>query len=233
MERELIVMAKAPLAGYAKSRLIDVTAGVPALEDTPDLGRLDADRVARIADAFIRDTLRFVVHCTHDALSLVFAPPESEPYFRAVAPSARLVPQAGGDLGSRLTAAFESAFEGGAKRVVAIGTDTPHLPLERIDEAFDALAAADCVLGPSRDGGYYLIGLTARRPELFRGVHWGAASVLAETLAIAAAGGLRVARLPEERDIDERADLEWLAGELRAAPARCPATESVLGELTR
>lgn len=246
MKRELVVMAKAPLIGYAKSRLIESSDGAPeasgsppsslgtsALDGPPRLGRFDAARVARLADAFIRDTLRVSERCTHEALSIVFAPPDSEPYFRALAPSAVLVPQSGGDLGARLAAAVALAFDSGATRIVVIGTDTPHLPSERVDEAFDALAAADCVLGPARDGGYYLIGLTTPRPELFRGIDWGTASVLADTIAIAAAQGLRVACLREERDIDERADLEWLAEELRSAPARCPHTVPVLGEPPR
>jgi rSAM/selenodomain-associated transferase 1 len=242
MKRELIVMAKAPLIGYAKSRLIESSEGVPEASGSPPplggslldgrtgIGRFDAARVARLADAFIRDTLRVAERCTHEALSIVFAPPDSEPYFRAVAPSAKLVPQSGGDLGARLAAAVALAFDRGATRVVVIGTDTPHLPPERLDEAFDALAAADCVLGPARDGGYYLIGLTAPRPELFRGIEWGTQSVLAETVAVAAAQGLLVAHLPEERDIDERTDLDWLADALRAVPALCPHTVSVIGE---
>jgi len=70
--------------------------------------------------------------------------------------------------------------------------------------------------------------LTQPRPELFQGIAWGTASVLAETLE--AAVGLRVTRLAEERDIDERVDLDWLAGQLRAAPDRCPHTLAVLDE---
>jgi rSAM/selenodomain-associated transferase 1 len=220
MKRELIVMAKAPLIGYAKSRLIEA----------PGPGRFDAARVARLADAFIRDTLLVCGHCTHEALTVVFAPPDSESYFRAAAPSARLVPQVDGDLGARLDAAVAHAFDGGATSVVVIGTDSPHIPPERIDEAFAALAGADCVLGPSRDGGYYLIGLTARRAALFEGIDWGTASVFAQTLAAATAHGLGVARLREERDVDERADLAWLAQELRSAPGLCPHTGAVLSE---
>jgi len=114
-----------------------------------------------------------------------------------------------------------------------IGADTPHLSPERVDEAFEALAAADCVLGPARDGGYYLIGLTAPRPGLFQGIAWGTAGVLGATLAAAADLGLRVACLREERDIDERADLEWLAERLLAAPGGCPHTAEVLRDLRR
>lgn len=247
MRRELIVMAKAPLPGYAKSRLVDPAdrSGAPTaphrapvptasgLGAATELGRFDAARVARLADAFIRDTLLVCERCTCEALSIVFAPPESEAYFRAAARGARLVQQSEGDLGARLAAAVALAFDGGATHVVVIGADTPHLPHERVDEAFEALAATDCVLGPACDGGYYLLGLTAPRPELFRGIAWGTASVFAATVAAAAAQGLRVARLREERDIDERADLEWLAERLRSAPALCPHTVAVLAESTR
>jgi glycosyltransferase A (GT-A) superfamily protein (DUF2064 family) len=89
------------------------------------------------------------------------------------------------------------------------------------------------VLGPARDGGYYLIGLGARRPELFRGITWGTANVLAETVAAAAALGLRVARLRVERDIDEREDLLWLAEQLGSARVRCPHTAAILAPTTR
>jgi rSAM/selenodomain-associated transferase 1 len=236
MVRVLIVMTKAPLPGYSKSRLVDVLPGSAAarlhLADghAQALGPFDAARVARLADAFVRDTLEVSRQSAHDALWIVFGPPESEPYFRVVAPGATLVPESGGNLGERLTAAVALAFARGATRVIVIGSDSPHVPPARIDAGFEALSTADCVLGPAHDGGYYLIGLAAARPELFRGITWGTASVLAETRAVAAAEGLRVGLLPVERDIDERADLEWLAEELRTAPARCPRTFAVLGE---
>jgi len=114
MQRELIVMAKAPLPDFAKSRLVEPIpasgalapmTGAPAAAGTPGLGRFDTARVARLADAFIRDTLVVCERCEHEALSIVFAPPDSEVYFRAVAPAVALVPQAGGDLGARMAAA--------------------------------------------------------------------------------------------------------------------------------
>jgi len=96
MKRELIVMAKAPLPGFAKSRLVDP----PEASGLPVVGRLDPAHVARLADAFLRDTLRVCERCVCEARSIVFAPPESEAYFRALARAARLMPQGAGDLGA-------------------------------------------------------------------------------------------------------------------------------------
>ena len=118
-----------------------------------------------------------------------------------------------GDLGERMTAAFAAAFAAGAGRVAIIGTDCPGLRAAHLTEAFAALATADVVIGPATDGGYYLLGMNKLQPDLFRNKTWSTDSVLAETLADAHRLGLRVALLPELRDVDTAADLvAWNAG---------------------
>ena len=120
--------------------------------------------------------------------------------------------QAAGDLGQRMRAAFAAAFAAGAGRVAIIGTDCPGLRPAHLTRAVALLLDHDVVLGPATDGGYYLLGLRVLRPELFAHKNWSTATVLAETLADFRRLGLRVALLPELRDVDTAADLAaWRA----------------------
>jgi uncharacterized protein len=114
--------------------------------------------------------------------------------------------------------------------VAIVGADTPHVPVASYRRAFTLLDEADVVLGPALDGGYYLVAAKSARPELFRGVPMGTATVLAETLARAARHGLAVALLPPLRDLDRPEDLAaaLAAGELHAAPATRAATADLL-----
>lgn len=116
--------------------------------------------------------------------------------------------QGGGNLGERLSRAVALSFREGARRVVVVGTDAPALTAETASEAFQLLENIDLVLGPARDGGYYLIGLSRPAPELFTGIEWSSEKVLRQTLA--AAAGLRVALLQEMADIDRPEDLALL-----------------------
>ena len=96
-----------------------------------------------------------------------------------------------------------------------IGTDTPAVGAETVARALAALDSADVVLGPSRDGGYYLMALRENRPELFAGIEWSTRSVLAETVARARVAGLRITFLEVESDVDTAADLVAEAGQGR------------------
>jgi len=117
-------------------------------------------------------------------------------------------PQIGSTLGERLSHATAEAFTEGAARVVVIGTDSPWLGADDIGWAFAALADHDLVLGPTEDGGYYLIGLSRPLPALFEGISWGTSSVYETTLARARAAGLRFTTLPIGYDIDRVDDLQ-------------------------
>lgn len=113
----------------------------------------------------------------------------------------------GGDLGARMTAAFEKSFDSGVDKAAIIGTDCPDLKAEIVAQAFDELSDRDLVLGPAKDGGYYLIGLRRSIPELFGGINWGTSEVFACTRAIAQNLGLNIAVLPILADIDRPDDL--------------------------
>lgn len=220
VSRALVVMAKAPLAGYAKTRLQRET-GLPP------------EAVARLAEAFLRDTLATCAEVSEARTILCHAPASSAEFFRAIAPDAELAAQAEGDLGARMRAAFDAAFAGGATRAVMIGTDSPHLTAETLRDAFAALDRSDCAIGPAEDGGYVLIGLSRARPELLLDIDWSTERVLEQTLARARAAGIVCELMPATFDVDGAADLDRLARFVDAQPRRCPATAQALAALPR
>ena len=119
-------------------------------------------------------------------------------------------PQGGGSLGARLAAAFLRHFRDGASRVVIVGTDCPGVDRRVVVDALGQLGRADVVMGPTLDGGYYLLGLGAPQPLLFQGVAWTAGSVAAQTRARAQALGLRLRALRPLRDVDTARDARLL-----------------------
>ncbi len=126
------------------------------------------------------------------------------------------MPQADGDLGRRLRAFFANQFAAGARAVVAVGTDSPTLPLEYIDRAFAELRNADVVLGPATDGGYYLVGCGPDHPPLFDNIAWSSGHVLADTVAALSDPRCRLALLPPWYDVDTPDDWEMLCGHIAA-----------------
>ncbi len=121
--------------------------------------------------------------------------------------------QAAGDLGARLTAAISEGLASGAKKIVVLGSDSPHLPAARLTDALDALDRADLVLGPAEDGGYYLIAVRRFSPAIFDGVEWGSARVFEQTSRAAARAGFSISSLASFYDLDEWRDLQRLAAE--------------------
>lgn len=138
---------------------------------------------------------------------MFFEPGEALEEMRAWLPGMRLLAQSGPDLGARMADAFARAFARGASRVALVGTDTPGVTRETVALALSALDAADIVLGPAEDGGYYLVALRGPRPALFAGIDWSTPRVLDETRARAAAAGLAVRELTPLADIDTLDDL--------------------------
>jgi uncharacterized protein len=116
-------------------------------------------------------------------------------------------PQGPGRLGLRMKHAFDQAFQAGFNRVVLIGSDIPGLNAKILKEAFSALQFHDLVLGPARDGGYYLIGMTRLFPFLFEGLPWGTPLVFKKTLGIAREAGLTLFLVDQLDDIDRPEDL--------------------------
>ncbi len=116
--------------------------------------------------------------------------------------------QSQGDLGQRMFSAFAQSFSEGSERVVIIGTDCPEIDAEILAQAFDLLSDRDLVLGPAKDGGYYLIGLRYLFAQLFTGIPWGTSEVFLKTQSVAQQLGLRIATLAVLADIDRPEDLE-------------------------
>ena len=203
----LLIFVKAPVPGRVKTRLC------PPL--TPE-------EAAGLYQAFAADTAamaRALARRKRLACRLVYAAHPAAPDPSWLDPALPWDRQRGRGLGPRLIRACASAFAAGACPLVIIGSDTPALPAARIREAFDALRTHALVLGPSTDGGYYLIGLRRHIPALFRGIDWSTDRVCSQTLARARTLGLRTALLAPHRDLDTWADIvRWRHGNSRRAP---------------
>ncbi len=143
----------------------------------------------------------------------------------------RYVRQGEGDLGARLVQGFEAAARAGAERIIAVGADCPSLSHTDIQQAFHELASSDVVIGPSSDGGYYLIGMREPCRTLFADIPWGTAAVFDATLSRAREQRLSVAVLDTKTDIDEPNDLwQWRQSEAAASgrDTICPTLSIVI-----
>ena len=146
-----------------------------------------------------------------------------------------VVAQKGEGLAAGLTSVFAHFADGHRtnalqRRIIAFNSDSPHLPRSVLEDAFETLAAHDIVVGPTHDGGYYLVGAKASHPTLFAGDGMGTSSALERLLARARTLELSVGFAAPFYDIDVAADLTRLAEELRLAPARAPRTAAWLKE---
>jgi rSAM/selenodomain-associated transferase 1 len=192
------LLTRAPSAG-GKSRLF------AALRRPPD-----PDLLA----ALLLDTLEAAAHPGVPVVVFV-EPADRCDEVRALVAGAGVMPQAGGTLGERMAAAMAALFDAGARAVAVVGSDIPDLPPGAVAHAFAALARDPqaVVLGPARDGGYYLVAAT-RVPPLFDGIAWGTDQVFEQTLALAATRGVRIEQTPLAADVDSPDEL-W-----RVAAAR-------------
>jgi len=214
----VVVFARAPIPGQTKTRLI------------PALGAASAAELYR---CFLLDTLGCI--CGVEAEVIVAAAePEHLESIRGIAgeacPRAQVVAQSGSDLGERMANAFRDALAAGHARVALIGTDSPSLPPDRVNRALSLLRdRPEVVLGPSLDGGYYLIGLRAALPQLFQHMDWSSGTVLVDTLRRTQAIRAAVSLLEPWYDVDTPEALAVLRAHLTALalagePIPCPAT---------
>lgn len=189
----IALFAKAPLPGFVKTRLV------------PPLTHEDAARIAR---ASLEDTARFIVPAVAARWTL-FLDGDLDPGLRALAEETGLsvAPQCGSGLGERLKSAFRELRSRGADRVLAIGSDSPTLDPERIVEAIESLAVCDVALGPTEDGGYYLIGTSGDHESIFDEIPWGSGAAAATTLERARERNLEVRLLSPWYDLDDAASL--------------------------
>jgi hypothetical protein len=209
INRILVIMAKAPRPGSVKTRLAK---------------SLSAQAVTELYGCLLNDTIALTQSL--DSVEVAIMCPESdvEDLGRAAGGAVRVVPQIGNGLAAGLTSVFAHFAGAGRSRIVAFNSDSPHLPASVLESAFDVLETRDLVVGPTHDGGYYLVGARASHPDLFTSDGMGTATALEALLARARALRLSVHLTDPFYDIDEPADLSRLAADLQRTPGKAPRT---------
>ena len=201
----LIVFVKNPIPGSVKTRLQT---------------RYAPDQVAALYTAFVRDVLARAESIDVDQRVIAFDPPDAESEVRALFGGGKAqwqyVPQVQDDLGVRMREALVQQLDAGASGAVLIGTDIPSLPAYHITQAFDLLRTKDVVLGPSTDGGYYLVGVSRSTPEIFEDVEWSTFSVLSQTIDRVQRAGHTLGLVPPWFDVDAPEELDFLFAHARA-----------------
>ena len=218
--RTLVIMAKAPRLGMVKTRLAQ---------------SLSVEAVTELYCCLLDDTLALARSLKLGDVEVAIMCPESDvdelarlAGMQLAGKPASVVAQKGEGLAAGLTSVFAHFAEGRQRRIIAFNSDSPHLPRSVLEDAFETLAAHDVVVGPTHDGGYYLVGAKASHPTLFAGDGMGTSSALERLLSRARALELSVGFAAPFYDIDVADDLTRLAEELRLAPARAPRTAAWL-----
>jgi len=194
VRRAALVFVRAPVRGRVKTRLA---------------AAVGADAALRIYRRLAEHTLREVLGLGGEVQVRVhYTPADAGDAVRAwLGAGPVYLPQGDGDLGGRMEDAFARAFAAGAERVVIVGSDLPEVSTALLRRAFDLLDAHPAVIGPARDGGYYLLGVTRLVPGIFDGIAWSTPRVLAETLGRFRSAGIDPVLLEELADVDEVDDL--------------------------
>jgi rSAM/selenodomain-associated transferase 1 len=186
----IIVFIKNPKAGKVKTRLAEMIGDQKALKVYQHL----LDHTLRVSSLVDADKLV----CYSDFI------PASDAWKKAGFEQAV---QSGNDLGERMTNAFRSSFIKGYEKIILIGSDCFEIDPEHIEEAFQKLDQAELVIGPAKDGGYYLIGMQNPHPEIFQNITWSQPDVLQNTIEKMEQFNLSFALTPELADIDDFSDL--------------------------
>jgi uncharacterized protein len=213
-DRTLVIMAKAPRLGSVKTRLAE---------------SLSLQAVTELYRCLLNDTIALAQVLDHVEIAIMCPASDVEDLSRVVAKTVRIVPQTGQGLAAALASVFRH-FAIAHRRVIAFNSDSPHLPESVLQTAFDLLQARDLVVGPTHDGGYYLVGAKAFHPDLFTSDGMGTANALETLLTRARALGLSVSLTDPFYDIDVASDLSQLANELQRLPGKAPRTAKWLSE---
>jgi rSAM/selenodomain-associated transferase 1 len=188
----LIVFVKYPKPGLVKTRL------------AKSIGK---DKATLFYRLFVEAVLRRTEDKNFKRI-IFYTPAEKEKEFKKwLGRNEALYPQKGINLGERLSYAFKFAFQRQAKRVIAIGTDSPLIENKIINRGFQELKNKPCVIGPSKDGGYYLIGLSGLYKKIFKDIEWGTHLVISQTFEAMKKLKLKFGILKEELDVDALEDL--------------------------
>jgi rSAM/selenodomain-associated transferase 1 len=211
----LVIMAKAPKAGMVKTRLAQ---------------SLPLPAITALYRCLLDDTLALARSLRAVEVAIVCPGSDVAELACLAGDAVRVVGQKGDGLAAGLTSVFAHFANAGRQRIIAFNSDSPHLPASVLEAAFGALDSYDVVVGPTHDGGYYLIGAKAAHPALFDGNGMGTTNALDALMARAKALALSVGFTTPFYDIDVAGDLIRLARELRLAPARAPRTAAWLTE---
>jgi rSAM/selenodomain-associated transferase 1 len=193
-------MAKAPVPGAVKTRL------VPPLTE---------EQAAELYHALLSDQLEHLTALEAVDLYVAFAPSDAMAPIANIAPAGyRYFAQRDGDLGERMNEVFAELWRRGHRSLILIGSDLPPVPLDTFHEGFEQLSTGEkrVVLGPSSDGGYYLIGMNQPVPEIFSGMTWSHNQVLAETVQRLTRLSIDFTLLPQWFDVDKVGDIARLRG---------------------
>jgi len=213
----LVIMAKAPRPGAVKTRL------APSLS---------SDAVTSFYCCLLEDTLALACSLRGVEVAIMCPEPDAVELAKFAGNGVSAIAQQGEGLAAGLTSVF-AHFAEHERRVIAFNSDSPHLPGSVLEDSFETLNSHDLVVGPTHDGGYYLVGAKASHPALFAGDGLGTSSELERLLARAQTQQLSVGLAKRFYDIDVADDLTPLAEELRAAPAKAPRTAAWLAEWER
>jgi rSAM/selenodomain-associated transferase 1 len=214
-DRVLVIMAKAPRPGAVKTRLAR---------------SLSPPAVTAFYCCLLDDTLALARSLGDVEVAIMCPDSDLKELARLASSQASVVAQQGEGLAAGLTSVFATFAEGHQRRTIAFNSDSPHLPRSVLEEAFETLGSHDVVVGPTHDGGYYLVGSKAFHPTLFAPSGMGTSSALEGLLSRARALELSVGFAAPFYDIDVMDDLTRLAEELRLSPARAPRTAAWLKE---
>lgn len=199
-KEQIIIFTRFPKPGKTKTRLIPVFGE----EGAADLQR-----------CMTEDTLERVLRLNKErsiSIEIHYEGGNSKVMKRWLGKDVVCQPQESGHLGERMSRAFMKSFDVGYERVLIIGTDCPDLSIHLLQNAFDALSHSDVIIGPARDGGYYLIGFRKNdfSPEVFEGIDWGTDKVFKKTLNFLKKIGSKIHLLPKWNDVDTLDDLKDL-----------------------
>ena len=214
----LVIMAKAPRPGMVKTRLAQ---------------RIPVGAVTELYRCLLDDTLALARSLGNIEVAIMCPAADAETLTQLGQGAVRVVAQKGEGLAAGLTSVFAHFTAGGYRRVVAFNSDSPNLPASVLASAFETLADHGLVVGPTNDGGYYLVGAKTAHASLFDGDGLGTQTALEALLERARKLQLSVGFTDLFYDIDVEGDLTRLAAELRIAPNRAPRTAVWLKEWGR
>lgn len=213
--RTLVIMAKAPKPGMVKTRLSQ---------------SLPSPAVTTLYRCLLEDTIALAKSLTTIQVAVMCPESDQEELAKLLGNAVQIVAQNGEGLAAGLTSVFRHFTAAGRQRVIAFNSDSPHLPPSVLETAFEILATHDVVIGPTHDGGYYLVGAKAAHPSLFEGDGMGTTTALDRLLMRTKSLKLSTGFTEPFYDIDVAEDLMQIARELRLAPARAPRTAAWLAE---